>query len=249
MILTPTNSNVTEPQRHPRAPPVPGQLRHQYIIMRHGFSVPNSKKRIVSSVTEGILADNGLTDAGREQARSSAAALVAFLESHVCTASRPQDVVVASSPFSRAAQTAEILCNALASNALLGDALRTPKPRIVNELRERYFGVLDGASDDNYKKVWDMDIRNGDAQEAYGAESCLDVWLRVRRLITCMEERLRKPSIVILVSHGDTLQITQTGFDAEKALASHRQRQPLQQAEWRRLEPVASGCPIVVSRM
>jgi broad specificity phosphatase PhoE len=236
-------------QRHPAAYPLPSKLRHTYVVMRHGFSKPNERGRICSTMVEGVQPENGLNDTGRSQSYASAARLAQYVEAHLSGLNKEnsEDVVVVSSPFARARETAEIVCEVLATNELVGRSLRTEKPRIAEELRERHFGEMDGQSDDKYVLVWKKDIEYGDAQEEYRAESCLKVWQRVYRLIMSLEERLRRPSLVVLVAHGDTLQITQTGFDSGCSLSGHRLRS-LVQAEWRVLTPNPDSYPVIGNR-
>lgn len=235
----PNNSGITAPRRHPRALPLPSKLRHTYIIMRHGFSIPNGEKKIVSTMENGCLPSHGLTELGRRQAREASMSLAKVLESQLASSSRSQakDIVIISSPFSRALETATIVAQELGAHTMLSSSLRTPRPIVSDALRERSFGQFELQPDANYDLVWAKDARNGDASEAYGTESTLSVWLRVRDLILKLEEQLRKPSVVLLVSHGDTLQITHTGADASLALCSHRERDLLRQAEWRILGP------------
>mmetsp|Transcript_52737 Transcript_52737/g.60613 ORF Transcript_52737/g.60613 Transcript_52737/m.60613 type:complete len:252 (-) Transcript_52737:169-924(-) len=225
--------------RHPDAVPVDHDvLKHRYVIMRHGFSVPNEARRIVSSMELGSRESYGLTPVGQQQAAKSAVLLAnSLLRDESLTPSRP--VVIFSSPFSRALQTANIARDTLVKHGVGVQG----SVRVCPQLRERFFGDLDGLSDENYARVWAKDAADGDHQTAFNAESCLSVWLRVHQLIQLLEACIPDPSTVILVSHGDTLQITQTamlrrqgGVDAKAALvplSSHRSLEPLMQAEWR----------------
>lgn len=201
-------------------------LRHRYIIMRHGFSVPNEARRIVSSVELGSRETFGLTSVGKQQAADSAALLVKALREE----SKSRPVVVLSSPFSRALQTAHIARATLIAGGVrvVGDV------QVRLELRERYFGDLDGGSDENYGRVWAKDAADGDTQTSFGAESCLSVWQRVHSLVQTLEAVVKVPSTILLVSHGDTLQITQTALcPTVLPLAAHRSLKSLVQAEWR----------------
>jgi Fructose-2,6-bisphosphatase len=83
-------------------------------------------------------------------------------------------------------------------------------------LRERYFGDWNGKSDVHYQDVWDFDCQDANHQE-YNCESVNSVVNRTTDLILDIEQELQKqhpPQTyqVILVAHGDVLQILQTAF-------------------------------------
>lgn len=74
-------------------------------------------------------------------------------------------------------------------------------------LRERWFGNLDGTPLVNYNKVWPRDLVS--AQHSHsGVESVESVASRVRQLILKTEES-HEGCCIVLVSHADTLQISQ----------------------------------------
>eukprot|EP00658_Telonema_sp_P-2_P071224 TRINITY_DN60526_c0_g1_i2.p1 TRINITY_DN60526_c0_g1~~TRINITY_DN60526_c0_g1_i2.p1 ORF type:complete len:102 (+),score=14.53 TRINITY_DN60526_c0_g1_i2:277-582(+) len=75
--------------------------------------------------------------------------------------------------------------------------------------------------------------KQGSACPQYATvEPLSSVWGRVSALVEDLEAIVVEPSTIVLVSHGDTLQITQTAFE-DKPLSQHRSLTPLQQAEWR----------------
>jgi broad specificity phosphatase PhoE len=77
-----------------------------------------------------------------------------------------------------------------------------------DELRERYFGTLDGTILINYNKVWPVD--NLDAHnKRYDVESVHEVIVRVSQLVSMLEQEYEGKHIV-MASHADTLQIFQT---------------------------------------
>jgi probable phosphoglycerate mutase len=81
-------------------------------------------------------------------------------------------------------------------------------------LRERYFGEWNGKSDSHYQDVWNHDIHDANHQE-YGCESVKSVVRRTSDLILDIEQELQEQPQscqVILVAHGDVLQILQTAF-------------------------------------
>ena len=172
------------------------RLANRYHAMRHGQSKANVAGIIVSDIETDRRGDWGLSDLGREQV--SAAAQACGL---------PVDTVICSSDFSRARQTAEIV------RARLG----APPVIVAAELRERCFGDLEGTATGNYARVWAADEAGtgdtaGDGGPAgAGSEPAAAVLDRTTALVADLERRYAGRDI-LLVSHGDTLQILQTGF-------------------------------------
>jgi probable phosphoglycerate mutase len=99
-------------------------------------------------------------------------------------------------------------------------------------LRERFFGELDGQDDDAYPNVWSRDLIDPNHSEQ-GVESVSSVLARTTELLESLESSYRGQHI-LLVAHGDVLQILQTLF-AGVSPAQHRQLPHLQVAEIRRL--------------
>ena len=99
---------------------------------------------------------------------------------------------------------------------------RAAEPR----LRERAFGELDGTPDapdlpgslGGYHAVWAADVRLGLHAE-FGTESVYAVLRRVTALIAHLEAEaaesgaVKDSLAVVLVGHGDVLQILQAGFE------------------------------------
>jgi probable phosphoglycerate mutase len=187
------------------------RLANNYRIMRHGQSRANEREIIVSSITADQRGDFGLTALGQAQA------LAAADESGL-----PASTLVFSSDFARARQTAEIVRNRL------GAAPATLEPA----LRERYFGQLDGGPVSGYAQVWAADAADA-ATGARGAEPADAVFARAAALVAELERRYQGQDI-LLVSHGDTLQILQAGL-AGLGPARHREVPHLEVAEIRRL--------------
>jgi broad specificity phosphatase PhoE len=77
-------------------------------------------------------------------------------------------------------------------------------------LRERYFGRWDKTSNRNYEKVW-ADDKVDPNHTNYGVESAAHVQERTTALILLLEGDYSGKKI-LLASHGDALQILQTGF-------------------------------------
>eukprot|EP00039_Didymoeca_costata_P021740 m.345320 g.345320 ORF g.345320 m.345320 type:complete len:224 (+) comp26110_c0_seq1:131-802(+) len=182
-------------------------LRNRYFICRHGRSLANEAGEIVSHVARGVLPEYGLlSPTGFEQAQAAGSNLVSALQ-----AEPMNDIAMYTSPFSRAKQTAECLQKALAASGVEVELVE------AHELRERYFGVdYEGKGDSLYKQVWAIDekdptkspcYQNNKLEEKEQGESVMDVATRVAAFVTLLEERHRDTTVV-LVSHGDTLQIT-----------------------------------------
>ena len=197
------------------------RLANRYHAMRHGQSKANVAGIIVSGIESDRLGDWGLSDLGRGQVLAAARACAL-----------PPDTVICSSDFSRARQTAEIV------RARLG----APPVVVAAALRERCFGDLEGTATGNYARVWAADEADsgdtagdgtggGDADG--GVEPAAAVLDRVSALVTDLERRYAGRDI-LLVSHGDTLQILQAGF-LRMDPAAHRRLPHLGIAEIRTL--------------
>lgn len=188
-------------------------IHNRYFAMRHGHSIANQQRIIVSDPQNGVDG-YGLSEQGREQVARAIKA-----ESRL-----GGDCIVISSDFKRARETA----------AVVAAALGLPSSGILETaLRERYFGSLELGADDAYAGVWQADALDADSQPG-GVESANQVMQRVSALILELEQAYSDRTI-LLVSHGDALQILQTAF-ARRHASEHRQLEHLQTAEIRELE-------------
>jgi len=150
------------------------------ILVRHGETDWNAARRIQGST------DIPLNDTGRAQAREVAERLREELEG-------VGPVVVASSDLSRAAETAQIIASTLGVAA----------PRTYRQLRERSYGVAEGAGVDEFRERWGEWAQ----AEVPDAES----WAQVRqRALAGLQRAVRDarrataplgPTLV-MVSHG-----------------------------------------------
>jgi broad specificity phosphatase PhoE len=186
------------------------RLANRYHAMRHGQSKANEAGVIVSRIETDRDGDWGLTELGRRQALETAE-----------RCGLPADTVICSSDFARARQTAEIVRGRLSA----------PAVALSEELRERCFGDLEGTPASNYARVWQAD--GADGQTGSGIESADAVLDRATALIADLERRYAGRD-VLLVSHGDTLQILQAGFQRMEASA-HRRLPHLDTAQIREL--------------
>ncbi|HVY61275.1 MAG TPA: histidine phosphatase family protein [Planctomycetota bacterium] len=192
-------------------------LRNRWFALRHGRSEANARGLVVSRPENG-LARYGLSEEGRLEARDRLApARLAPL------ALAPAATLVLTSDFRRARETAEVLCE------LNGLAPATPEPR----LRERSFGELElGPSATGYERIWALDRASATHRER-GVESVVEVRARMASVVEDVE-REREGWTVVLVSHGDPLQILQAWLEGRRA-EEHREVRHLETAELRRL--------------
>ena len=195
-------------------------LSNQYFALRHGQSKANIAK-IISSDPAISTIEHGLTDVGKDQVAASA---IKFCRDYSNERNGDVPVAIFSSDFTRARETASIFAQLLHENKI---------PLLFNEddedvfgvkletrLRERYFGQFNGQSDSHYQDVWDVDCMDADHTE-FDVESVNSVVKRTSDLIIDLETKFdmaaREDATndrlkVILVAHGDVLQILQTAF-------------------------------------
>lgn len=215
------------------------QLKNKYWVLRHGRSIPNEKGLIVSHLSNGTLKEHRLAPAGIEQARLAGEQFRKELEEEKIPLHKVQ---IFCSPFSRTRDTAETVAD------LLG--LDHSHIEIVEELRERYFGpALELQSHDHYPEIWALD-EHDPLTGPVGGESVADVSTRLAKLLPRIESDCQGCAVLI-VSHGDTLQILQTivlsaplditngTFDAENlinaSILSEHRKYSLLTGELRRL--------------
>ena len=194
----------------------PGQLalRNEYYALRHGWSKANEAGVIVSRIGSGARLEYGLHATGQEQAQVAGDAFKAIV------GERP--VAILSSDFSRTFDTAKIVANAVGADVEAEPALR-----------ERDFGDFELGPNTAYDQVWArdaVDASHTDNQVEAAAVVLERAAGAVRRV-----EGAREGHVVLLVSHGDCLQILQTAF-AGVDVSAHRSLPHLETCELRRLE-------------
>ncbi len=190
-------------------------MKNRYFLARHGKSLANEQGIILSDPREGTTGF-GLTGEGREQVRASAAAAKAqgILD---------ERAFIVSSDFTRARETADIIA----------DVLGVPSVTLSEKLRERHFGDWEKRDDRHYQDVWDRD-RHDPSHTEEGVESVDAVRARTTGLIRELESE-HAGEVIVLVSHGDALQILQTAFENVPGSA-HRSLRHLDTAEIRKAE-------------
>ncbi len=174
---------------------------NRYLLMRHGHSQANERGLIISDPRHG-LTDYGLSRSGEDQ-------LSRLIEGWPW----PQPSRIVHSDFLRTTQTA----------ARVGERfglVPQPEPR----LRERYFGDFEAEPVSRYEEIWTLDARDP-RHGQHGIESVVAVAERMGAVIESLEASLGGETI-LLVSHGDPLQILLTALEG-RPLNHHRERPPL----------------------
>ena|SRR3989344_3117562 len=191
------------------------KLNNRYFIIRHGESKANVAHILLSHPKDGT-AGFGLSPKGKKQVRISVSKnkKIKLLDSNV---------IIYSSDFLRAKETAKI------AKEILG----VKKINFHKKLRERYFGKFDKTSLDNIKIAWAHDEKNPNHKHE-GVESPNKVIKRTLAVITQLDKKYKDKKI-LLVSHGDVLQILHTHF-SKKPVSQHRKIPHLETAEIRELK-------------
>jgi broad specificity phosphatase PhoE len=190
-------------------------LRNNYYIIRHGESQANIEA-IITSNPDTATTQYGLTELGTQQVLDSINSFSNRLGA--------KQLIIYSSDFLRAQQTANIIHNKLRVKQAV---------QLTQQLRERNFGDYEGQSNKNYDYVWADDLINP-AHTKNNVESVLSVLNRTTKLIKTLDEQYNNAAI-LLCSHGDTLQILQTAFDCIEPNL-HRAIKHLNTAEIRQLK-------------
>lgn len=181
-------------------------LRNSYWVLRHGKSVPNEKGLIVSSLENGTLPEFGLGSEGLSQAQLAGELFSKELKEQKIL---PEKVRICYSPFSRTTQTAKAVAD------VLGIPFESPQCKAMLELRERYFGpTFELQSHDKYSEIWALDEKDP-FMPPEGGESVANVASRLSTAVANIEAEFQG-CVILVVSHGDPLQILQTVLHALK---------------------------------
>ncbi|KXF83145.1 histidine phosphatase family protein [Enterovibrio coralii] len=163
------------------------EFNNTYLIMRHGQSEANVADIVVSDPANGC-SKYGLSEMGKHQAREAALAV-----------SNQNVDLIYCSDFKRTKETADIVAQVL-----------SVEPVTDARLRERFFGQYEGKSSASYDEVWKKDALDSDQTEM-GVESTTSVRRRAVAFVAELEQ-LFFGKVILLVSHGDTLQILSSAF-------------------------------------
>lgn len=181
-------------------------LKNKYWVLRHGKSIPNDKGIIVSSMENGILEEYKLAPEGINQARLAGHMFLEELKQNQLSI---KDVRICYSPFSRTRHTAEMVAS------VLDLPFEGPQCKVVKDLHERYFGPsFELKSHDKYADIWALDEKDPFVPPE-GGESVADVVSRLANALLTIETEFQGCAVLV-VSHGDPLQILQTILNAAK---------------------------------
>lgn len=189
------------------------RLGNRFFAMRHGESTAN-RQALINSHPDLGTTGFGLSATGRAQVRKSIAS------------ASPLDTgtLIYTSDFKRAVESAAIVHRVLRCRAAMS---------LQRALRERFFGDLDLADHRFYEHVWAADKIDA-GHRCYNVEPATAVMARATALVWRLE-KIHKARTILLVAHGDVLQILQTAFLKQDA-TQHRSLAPLQTAEIRELQ-------------
>jgi len=169
---------------------------NSYLLMRHGESDANVSGVIVSDPKIGCE-HFGLTERGSKEVIASAKGFTGEAITRIVC-----------SDFLRTLQTAR----------LVADTLNLPQPEKEVGLRERFFGDWDGMSAEHYENIWQRD--KTDEQSDDHVESPEAVLKRGLSVLSRLEQEYQD-QVILLISHGDMLQILNTWF---AGIAPHKHR-------------------------
>ncbi|OED40098.1 hypothetical protein AB833_13040 [Chromatiales bacterium (ex Bugula neritina AB1)] len=187
-------------------------LKNRWYALRHGQSSANVAGLIISDPDTGTI-DFGLTSTGYDQVRNTMNTQTQL----------DSNTLIYSSDFLRTLNTASVAAHQInASSSVITSTL----------LRERNFGKWERSSAANYEKVWRDDYNDANHTN-HQVESVTAVAQRASSLVDELE-LLHTARNILLVSHGDTLQILECVF-RNLPLETHRDLTPLDTAELRRL--------------
>ncbi len=160
---------------------------NRMLIIRHGHSLANKKKIIVSSLKNGQNG-YGLTTQGRQEVKDNIS--IAKLKLNL-----QKPIEIFSSPFLRTGETSHIIA----------DVLNVKNIKFDNRISERNFGSLELTNSANYKLVWEKDIQNP-YHRLFGVESVGDVLNRTVRLLEFLYKEYCNYTL-LLVTHCDVADI------------------------------------------
>jgi len=200
---------------------------------------------------------HGLSHLGKTQAQQAAKDVIQLLSSTSTTTTTTSSttsstlkteqqyhqLIILTSDFLRAKETAQIVADYIVTTEpqLANTKFPLGKPIIETRLRERWFGDWDGGPDNHYPDVWKHDLLDSN-HTLCAVESVQSV---LKRTIDCVMEwdasvstkntNTNTNTLILLVAHGDVLQIVQTAF-ARMDCAHHRSLPHLETATLRPLE-------------
>ncbi|GKY97078.1 hypothetical protein MPSEU_000666300 [Mayamaea pseudoterrestris] len=211
---------------------------NKIFALRHGQSRANVAGIICSDPSIATTAEFGLSETGRIQAIQAGHAVADVLYNDP----EIEGLCIISSDFARAYETAEAVRNVYQTtpHPIEGSNRRDNLPPLYKgqvivdiRLRERCFGDFDMQSDGNYPFVWDDDAKDS-SHTLHQVESVDSVKSRAVAVVN-EYDALLQDHMIILVAHGDVLQILQTAF-LQMDGRLHRSLEHLETAKLRRMD-------------
>ncbi|KAF2302501.1 hypothetical protein GH714_036591 [Hevea brasiliensis] len=173
--------------------------KHSQRERTHSF-IPGSQQE------NGALSEYQLASEGVKQAQLAGELFLEQLKERNIPL---ESVRICYSPFARTSHTAKVVAS------VLNLPFEGPQCKVMEDLRERYFGPsFELMSHDKYPEIWALDEKDPFMQPE-GGESANDVANRLASAMASMELEFQGCAILI-VSHGDPLQILQTILSAVK---------------------------------
>lgn len=168
-------------------------LKNRYFVLRHGESEANIAGLITSDPVQ-CISNYGLTKHGNEQVIATVrkAKLKGWLNA---------ETVIYCSDFKRTVETAEVVRKMLGAG----------KFHVSRALRERSFGEYNGKKVSEYIEIWPQAKHDKLKQQKNGVEGPMEILDRLLTLIKQLESEYEGRNI-LLVSHGDPLQVLQAAF-------------------------------------
>lgn len=168
-------------------------LNNKYFILRHGQSEANVAGLITSDPAQ-CLSRYGLTEYGAKQVAATIrqAKLRGWLDAKT---------IIYCSDFKRTVETAEVA----------RQILQAAKIHPSSALRERFFGTYDGKHVDAYIEIWEQDQAGKQEGQNNGVEGPEEMLDRLKNCIKALEAEYQN-KCMLLVSHGDPLQVLQAAF-------------------------------------
>jgi glucosyl-3-phosphoglycerate phosphatase len=168
-------------------------MNNKYYILRHGQSEANIAG-LLTSDPDICINNYGLTKLGKEQVTAS-------VKNAIKNGWLDNQTIIYCSDFKRAAETAGIARQLLGARELQ----KTPA------LRERKMGKYDGKKTSIYHEIWPHDETEKQVLKKNEVEGPEEMLYRLTDLINQLETRY-KGEYILLVSHGDPLQVLQASF-------------------------------------
>ncbi len=176
---------------------LPGQLKHQYVWVRHGQAQHNIEEVLRGDYAMDQMITNALTQKGREDVIANTKQWIAENKELILEKYRQQKLMIVASPFLRTQQTAELIAATLASE------LSIPKPEIHADerLREKHFGEFEGQPAQTLRDAQQL-------QSKQPVERSLAVYQRIFEFINDYEASLPENDYLVLtVSHNITIRL------------------------------------------